>query len=142
MQGRLRPHDALRSTLGEIILDQVGKFMVQMFGLGLIYANHKRRQLEADLPILLVQPNHAASHHPEQQPADLPGRLPGSLGDGIDRFELPGQMACQGGLLGWKDFLQDADLHPRFGTGKTIRKMVKSVCKLSKTIVDLFFFFL
>ena len=60
MQSRLRPHDALRSALGKIIFDQVGKFMVHHFRLGFVYSNHKGSQPEADRPVLLVKPDHAA----------------------------------------------------------------------------------
>ena len=63
----------------------------------------------------------------DPMPADLPGRSPGPLGDGIDRFERTRQFACQGSLLRREDFLQDADLHPRFSPRKPIGKPVQGL---------------
>ena len=60
-------------------------------GLRLVEADHEGRQPEADPPILLVQPDQAATDQPEQRPADLPDRLAGPGGNRLHRFRRPRQ---------------------------------------------------
>ena len=125
VQGRLRLHDALGAAAGKVLLHEVGQFVVHQFELRLVDADDKGRQPEAGLPILLVEPDHAAPHQLEQALADLAGRQPGPRGDHVHRLEGAGQLAGQGGLLGREDLLQDAELHPRVGAGKAVGKPVE-----------------
>ena len=74
VQGRLRPHDPGCAAVGKIVFDEVGEFVVQEFGLRFVNADHEGRQPEADLPVLLVEPDHPAPHHFEQLLADFRDR--------------------------------------------------------------------